>query len=331
MNNKVLVTGGAGYIGSHTVLALLEDGFEPIVLDNLSTGERRLVPSEVELVVGDVGDFDLVTHVIETYHIKSVMHFAGSIVVSESVEKPLEYYSNNTESSLNLLKACLTKQVNNLIFSSTASVYGNATSKGLLSEDMPLVPTNPYGRSKLMTEMMIGDCNIQDNFNFAILRYFNVAGADPKGRTGQSGPNSTHLIRVACEAALGKRDGMMIYGDDYDTRDGTCIRDYIHVSDLADAHVSALKYIDQENINVTLNVGYSKGYTVKEVIKKVFSISGLDFPLEKAPRRAGDPAVIVANNSKILSTLNWVPKYNNLDVIIRSALDWARDECSAKA
>ncbi|MDV7341620.1 UDP-glucose 4-epimerase GalE [Terasakiella sp. A23] len=321
---KVLVTGGAGYIGSHAVLALLDAGFEPIILDNLSTGEKRLLPEEVELIVGNIADEDLLISVIETKGINNVMHFAGSIVVSESVKDPLKYYANNTENSFNLLKICLENKVKNFIFSSTASVYGNVRPDGTLSEDDTLDPTNPYGRSKLMTEMMIRDCACHGDFNFAILRYFNVAGADPQGRTGQAGPNSTHLIRVACEAALGKREGMEIYGDDYETHDGTCIRDYIHVSDLASAHVKALNYINQEKKNLVLNVGYSKGYSVREVINEVKRISGADFKVDVAPRRAGDPMVIIANNSKIKSDLNWTAKYNDLSVIVKTALEWMK-------
>ena len=317
----ILVTGGAGYIGSHMVLELVDHGEDVVVLDNLSTGFRWAVDDAATLVVGDVGDTAVIKRLIEAHNITAVIHFAGSIVVPESVSDPLGYYLNNTVKSRALISACVASGVRKFIFSSTAAVYGNPA-ENPVTEDAQLQPMSPYGRSKLMTEWMMADCAHAHDFNFVALRYFNVAGADPKGRSGQSTPNATHLIKIACETALGKRSSMEVFGTDYDTRDGTCIRDYIHVSDLARAHLAALQYLDNGGQSDVFNCGYSQGYSVLEVVDAVKRVSGVDIHAKLSGRRAGDPAAIVAASAKIRDRLGWRPQNDNLSEIVAQALAW---------
>ena len=317
----VLVTGGAGYIGSHMVLELLDAGESIVVLDNLSTGFRWAVPRAATLVVGDAGDQDLVRALIRKYAVQSIIHFAGSIVVPESVSDPLGYYHNNTVKSRALMEAAVASGVRQFIFSSTAAVYGNPLANPV-GEDADLKPLSPYGWSKLMTEVMLADTARAHAFNYVALRYFNVAGADPQGRSGQSTPRATHLIKVACETALGQRPHMDVFGTDYPTPDGTCVRDYIHVTDLARAHMAALVSLRQGKGSAVYNCGYSKGFTVLEVIDSVKRMSGKDFTVRLSGRRAGDPAAIVAQSAKIRDQLGWTPQHNDLDAIVAQALAW---------
>ncbi len=315
---KILVTGGAGYIGSHAVLALCDAGYTPIVLDNLSTGNEDLIPQGVEFIQEDVGNISRFKAVLKDCD--AVMHFAGSVIVPESVENPLKYYQNNTENSRRLIEACVESGVNKFVFSSSAAVYGEPEIT-LVNEASPTAPINPYGYSKLMTEQMLRDTAAANGLHYAILRYFNVAGADSAGRSGQSTPNATHLIKIAVEAACGKRAEISIFGDDYDTADGTCIRDYIHVSDLIDAHILALNYIGKGK-DLLINCGYGHGASVREVLNMVEKVSGEKLDISTAPRRAGDSPCLIADNSLIKETLNWHPKYNNLETIVKTALDW---------
>lgn len=317
----VLVTGGAGYIGSHMVLELVDAGEDVLVLDNLSTGFEWAVARPAELVVGDVGDTALVNRLLKDREIASIIHFAGSIVVPESVTRPLEYYDNNTVKSRGLIAAAVACGVKSFIFSSTAAVYGNPTETPV-SEAAALQPLSPYGWSKLMTEIMLRDTAAAHDFRYVALRYFNVAGADPAGRSGQSTPMATHLIKVACETALGKRSHIEVFGTDYPTRDGTCVRDFIAVKDLARAHVTALAHLRAGGRSDVFNCGYSRGYSVLEVIDAVQRISGTALDIRHSPRRPGDPAAIVASSSKIREQLGWVPHHDNLDEIVAQALTW---------
>ena len=317
----VLVTGGAGYIGSHMVLELLDSGESVVVLDNLATGFRWAVPTNATLVVGDVGDQDLVRSIVRKHGVKAIIHFAGSIVVPESVADPLGYYHNNTVKSRALMEVAVEMGIEQFIFSSTAAVYGNP-SEVPVREDAELKPMSPYGSSKLMTEIMLADAARAHNFRYVALRYFNVAGADPQGRSGQSTPNATHLIKVACEAALGKRPCLEVFGADYPTEDGTCIRDYIHVTDLVRAHKAALRHLRDGGDSEIFNCGYSKGFSVLQVIDAVKRVSGADFEVRNAPRRAGDPAAIVAASDKIRVRLGWRPELNKLETIVAQALAW---------
>ena len=321
-NTRILVTGGAGYIGSHVVKQLGDAGHDVTVLDNLSTGRREAVLSG-ELVVGDLGDSALLDTVLGQGQFDAVMHFAGSIVVPESVTDPLKYYANNTANTLNLLGACVRHGVNRFIFSSTAAVYGMAD-KALVSEDDLLAPINPYGASKMMSERMIADVAAAHPLKYVILRYFNVAGAEAEGRLGQSGGVATHLIRVACQTALGLRPEMTIFGDDYPTPDGTCIRDYVHVEDLAQAHLQALVYLGRGGDSAVLNFGYGRGYSVREVIEAVKQVSGVDFAVRLGARRAGDPARLVAASATLKAAFGWQPRGASLDAITRSALAWEK-------
>ncbi|MBW8639336.1 UDP-glucose 4-epimerase GalE [Hoeflea sp. WL0058] len=320
---SVLVTGGAGYIGSHMVWRLLDAGEEVTVIDCLSTGHDWAVPPEANLVVADIGDQESVQPVLKERGVDAVIHFAGSIIVPESVSDPLGYYLNNTVKSRALLEACVNCGVKHFIFSSTAAVYGTPE-RAPVSEDADLHPESPYGNSKLMTELMLRDASAAHGFSYAVLRYFNVAGADSKGRAGQSTRNATHLIKVATQAALGKRDGMEVYGQDYPTPDGTCIRDYIHVSDLVEAHYLALEHLRAGGGNLVANCGYGQGYSVLEVIDAVKKVSGVDFAVREADRRPGDPATIVADPAKIKAQLGWTPRHDDLSEIVRDALDWER-------
>ena len=319
----VLVTGGAGYIGSHTTLALLEAGHAVVVLDDLSTGDKALVPDGVPFVEGDVADAGLVEGVISEYGCRGVLHFAGSIVVPESVRDPLKYYRNNTAASRSLIESCVAAGVETFVFSSTAAVYGDAVEVPI-REETALQPTNPYGWSKLMTEQMLRDVAAATDLRYAALRYFNVAGADAAGRSGECAPLATHLIHVASELVAGKRDRMQIFGDDYDTPDGTCVRDYIHVSDLAAAHVAALRHLTEHRQSLELNCGYGHGFSVREVLDVVRDLAGRDLAIESGPRRAGDVAALIADTHKIRATLDWTPRFDDLRVIVETALNWER-------
>ena len=320
----VLVTGGAGYIGSHAVLALIEAGWSVAVIDDLSNGSRAVVPDGVPFYEGNIADRALVDRVFAEQGTGAIMHFAGSIVVPESVVKPLEYYGNNTVASHALVSAAVNAGIKHFLFSSTAAVYG-APERVPVDEDDPKLPINPYGASKLMTEGMLEDAAAAHPFNYGALRYFNVAGADAQGRTGQIGKGSTHLIKVAAEAAVGKRPHVAVYGSDYDTPDGTCIRDYIHVSDLADAHVAALeKLVEQPDENLVMNCGYGRGLSVLEVLDAVDRANGSPVPRVMEGRRAGDSPMLVAANAKLLAALDWRPSRDDIDEIVGSALDWER-------
>jgi UDP-glucose 4-epimerase len=323
MTERVLVTGGAGYIGSHVALALIDAGHRAVVLDDLSTGVRDLVPAEAGFVEGDAGDGALLAQVLEDQGITAVMHFAGSIIVPESVEDPLKYYRNNTCASRNLIEACVKARVDRFVFSSTAAVYGLPVVLPA-REDAPTAPINPYGASKLVTEMILADVARAHRLRYVALRYFNVAGADPEGRSGQSSPEATHLIKIACEVATGARGHINIFGDDYDTPDGTCVRDYIHVSDLATAHLHALDHLASDGESLTLNCGYGHGYSVREVLEAVERAAGARLEKRLAPRRAGDPPALVADATRIRERFDWRPEYEDLDVITASALAWER-------
>ncbi|CAO4134527.1 UDP-glucose 4-epimerase GalE [Methylorubrum extorquens] len=318
----VLVTGGAGYIGSHMVLALVDAGHEEVVvLDDLSTGYDWVLPPEVRLVIGDVADQALVTETILRHQIDTVAHFAAKIVVPESVADPLGYYLANTVKTRALIEAAVRTNVRHFIFSSTAAVYGEPEIVPV-PETLTPNPINPYGRSKLMSEWMLADAAAAHGFTYGVLRYFNVAGADPRGRSGQSMPAATHLIKVATQAALGQRTHLEVFGTDYPTRDGSCLRDYIQVSDLAAAHLTVLDYLRGGGDSLTVNCGYGRGYSVLEVVEVVKRISGRDFEVRLSPRRPGDPAQIIAGADRIRNELGWTPKYDDLDVIVAQALAW---------
>jgi UDP-glucose 4-epimerase len=320
---SVLVTGGAGYIGGHMALALLDAGETVVILDNLSTGFAWAAPEGAKLVVGDTGDADLVARLIREHAIDAIAHFAAKIVVPESVRDPLGYYLNNVSNARTLIETAIRGGVKTFIFSSTAAVYGE-TSAEPVSEETVLAPISPYGRSKLMVEWMLEDASRAYDFRYVALRYFNVAGADPKGRLGQSTLNATHLIKRAVQTALGVHAKMEIFGQDYPTRDGTCVRDYIHVSDLIDAHLGALSYLRAGGASLVCNCGYGHGASVKEVVDVVKRVSGVDFPVLASGRRAGDPASIVAKADRVKSMLGWKPTRDNLDEIVRQALGWER-------
>ena len=320
----VLVTGGAGYIGSHMVHALVDGGERVIVLDNLSTGFDWALPQSVPLLIGETGDQAMVQAMIAEHGVDAIIHFAASIVVPDSIADPLGYYRNNTVSSRALIEAAVKGGVPHFIFSSTAAVYGNPT-RVPVQEGDPTVPVSPYGSSKLMTEVMLGDAGAAHGLRHLILRYFNVAGADPLGRTGQSTRGATHLIKVAVETALGLRPKMDVFGTDYPTPDGTCIRDYIHVSDLVRAHADALTYLRSGGAPATLNCGYGRGHSVLEVIENVKRVSGVDFKVEFAGRRAGDPAELVAASDRARATLRWEPRFDDLRIIVTHALAWERN------
>ncbi|KZL48950.1 UDP-glucose 4-epimerase GalE [Nodularia spumigena CENA596] len=320
MNKKVLVTGGAGYIGSHVVRKLGEAGYDIVVYDNCSTGSPQAVLYG-ELIVGDLKDSILLSQVFSQHEFTAVLHFAGSLNVPESVSRPLDYYANNTCNTLNLLRCCEKMGVKQIIFSSTAAVYGEPE-KIPVTEYTPTQPINPYGRSKLACEWLIRDYAQASDLRYVILRYFNVAGAEPGGRLGQMLKDASHLIRVSCDAALQRRTEVKIFGTDFPTPDGTAIRDYIHVEDLAAAHLDALTYLEQGKESQVLNCGYGQGYSVREVIERVKVISGVDFPVIDTERRPGDPACVIAGADKIGKLLGWQPKYNDLDKIVSSTLAW---------
>ena len=320
---SILVTGGAGYIGSHMVYALVDRGDEVIVLDNLSTGMRSLVAEQAKFVEGDAGDMVLAASLLRTHGVTAIIHFAGSVVVPESVDKPLDYYANNTVASRNLIAVCVQEGVKNLVFSSTAAVYGTPE-QNPVPENSRTVPINPYGRSKLMTEWMLQDASAAHDFNYVALRYFNVAGGDPKGRTGQSTAGATHLIKRACQVALGKIPHLDIFGTDFPTRDGTGVRDYIHVTDLVAAHILALDYLSQGGASCTLNCGYGHGFSVREVIDMVARVAGAKLVTYEAARRAGDPAELVADPSRLQAEFSWRPEHDDLEEIVTTAYAWER-------
>ena len=322
MSNRVLVTGGAGYIGSHVVKLLGAAGHRPVVLDNLSKGRADAVLYG-ELVIGDTGDHPLVSRLLREHAIDTVMHFAAYTIVPESVSDPLKYYANNTCNTRNLLACCVAAGVDKFVFSSTAAVYG-MPADGICDETTATVPINPYGQSKLMSELMLRDASHAHGLRAVVLRYFNVAGSDPEGVIGQSTPNSTLLIKVAVEAAFGKRERVYVYGTDYPTKDGTGVRDYIHVSDLAAAHIDALNYLSAGGPTVTLNCGYGHGYSVREVLQAVERLGPCKLPITETERRPGDPPLLIARADQVKQVLGWAPRYADLDVIVDSALKWER-------
>ena len=320
----VLVTGGAGYIGSHAVLALRDAGYPVAVIDNLTTGFAWAIPDDVHFTQGDIADQPLVEALLKERNVGAIMHFAGSIIVPESVENPLKYYHNNSAKSRNLIESAVNAGVKHFIFSSTAATYG-VPKESPVREDSPKLPINPYGMSKLMTEIMLADVAKAHPLNFCVLRYFNVAGADPQGRSGQSTAGATHLIKVAVEAALGKRSHVSVFGSDFDTPDGTGVRDYIHVSDLANAHVLALEgLIAAPEENYTLNCGYGRGFSVLEVLDAVDRVTNMTIDRRIEGRRAGDPDSLISDNRKIMAQFPWQPKHANLEEIVNHALAWER-------
>lgn len=323
----VLVTGGAGYIGSHMVLALRDAGEQVIVLDDLSTGSRELVPEDVTFFKGDVADERLVSNIIKEHGVNAVAHFAARIVVPDSIADPLGYYRANTTKTAALVGATIAGGVQHFVFSSTAAVYGEPAVVPV-PEHLPQAPINPYGRSKLMSELMLADAAAAHELSYVVLRYFNVAGADPMGRAGQSTPNATHLIKVACQASLGLRPYLEVFGTDYPTPDGSCLRDYIQVTDLVDAHMAALSHLRSGGRSLTLNCGYGRGYSVLEVIDAVKRVSGSDFEVRYSGRRAGDPAVIIARADRIRKEFGWKPRYDALDTIVRQAMAWESKQFS---
>ena len=320
----VLVTGGAGYIGSHTCRHLLAAGYQVLVLDNLYSGHRWAVPSEAHFIEGDAGCEKTVSNIFDEFDVNAIVHFAGHIVVPESVENPLKYYQNNCQVTQNLAKTAIANGIEHLIFSSSAAVYGEPDELPV-NENTLTSPISPYGRTKLISEWLLEDLsNAYDQFNFVALRYFNVAGAALDGSVGQATPAATHLIKVACELVTGKRDQIALFGTDYPTADGTCVRDYIHIEDLAAAHVSALRYLQSGGDSNVFNCGYGHGFSVKQVLDCISSLVGETLNVEIQGRRAGDPAELIANNHKILSSLDWQPKHNDIELICQTALDWER-------
>ena len=317
----VLVTGGAGYIGSHMVLALAEAGESVVVIDNLSTGFSTSLPEGVPLFIGDAADENLVEGVIAAHGVESIVHFAGSVVVPDSMRDPLAYYRNNTMTTRSLLNTAVKCGINRFIFSSTAAVYGNPE-RMPVTEDAPTRPLSPYGSSKLMTEIMLHDVAAAHGMNYVVLRYFNVAGADPLARIGLASPGATHLLKIAVEAATGQRAKIDVFGTDYPTPDGSCVRDFIHVSDLAQAHRAALSYLRGGGQSTTLNCGYGRGYSVLETIEAVRRVSGRNFAVQTAPRRPGDIMTMIADTSRIGATLDWTPQYADLETIAAHALAW---------
>ena len=318
---SVLVTGGAGYIGSHTVLALAEAGQDVVVIDNLSTGFSSSLPEGIPLFIGDVADENLVEGVIAAHNVDSIIHFAGSVVVPDSVRDPLAYYRNNTMTTRSLLNAAVKCNINRFIFSSTAAVYGNPDQTPV-AESAPTRPLSPYGSSKLMTEIMLHDVAAAHGLRYVVLRYFNVAGADPQARIGLSTAGATHLLKIAVEAATGQRAKVDVFGTDYPTQDGSCIRDFIHVTDLAQAHLAALAYLNEGGGSATLNCGYGRGYSVLETIDAVRRASGRNFAIQSADRRPGDIMEMVADTARLRALLNWTPQYDDLNVIAAHALAW---------
>jgi UDP-glucose 4-epimerase len=327
----VLVTGGAGYIGSHMVWALLDAGEEVVVLDRLSTGFRWAVAPQARFYLGDVGSREMLEQIFAENEINAILHFAGSIVVPQSVARPLDYYENNTANTRLLADAAVTAGIRHFVFSSTAAVYGDQKDDAPVLESAPLLPKNPYGQSKLMSELMLRDAAQAHDFRFVALRYFNVAGADPLGRTGLSTEGATHLVKIACEAALGKRRGVDVYGTDYPTADGTGVRDYIHVTDLVNAHMKALSYLRRGGEPLIANCGYGRGYSVLEVLDAVMRLGGHKFDIRYGPRRPGDAASVVANSTLARRLLGWTPRHDDLDLIVETGIAWERGLAARKA
>jgi len=321
-SSSILVSGGAGYVGSHVVKSLVATQQKRvIVVDNLSTGFLENI-SGVPFVKADILDKETISNLLQTENVSAVMHFAASTVISESIAQPLKYYANNTQGTLSLLEVCLANKIKHFIFSSTAAVYGQSNEN--IDEQYPLTPTNPYGHSKVMSEQLIKDVANTGALSYVILRYFNVAGADMSGHIGQRGNNATHLLKVAVEVACGLKPVLPIYGTDYPTQDGTCIRDFIHVDDLATAHIDALTYLENKGESITLNCGYGKGYSVKEVIRALEQVTGRALPTSNEPRRQGDIARVVADNTLIKQTLNWQPRYDDITTMVESAYEWEK-------
>ena len=318
---KFLLTGGAGYIGSHVCLALLDAGHEVTVIDNLSTGNKELIPTKANFVECNINDTLIITNLIQKEKFKVLLHFAGYVQVEESVSNPKKYFDNNTKNSEILFNTCIKNNLTNIIFSSTAAAYGDPLSDKPIAEDSLLKPLNPYGKSKILTEKYLQN---NPNLNYIIFRYFNVAGADPKMRSGLISKTATHLIKIASEVAVGKRKKMTIFGDDYPTPDGTAIRDYIHVSDLADIHVKAAKYLITNKQSEIINCGYGKGFSVKDVLNMVNKVNNKPITIEKGSRRLGDSSMLVSNVSKLHNLLGWKPKYNDLHFIIKTAIEWEK-------
>jgi UDP-glucose 4-epimerase len=323
MGMSVLVTGGAGYIGSHMTLELLDRGEEVVIIDDLSTGVAANIPAGARFVEGDIGDQDLLARLFAEHRVDAIIHFAAKAIVPDSVADPLLYYRENTSKTRDLVEATVRAGIRDFIFSSTSAVYGNPVAIPM-TEDGPKEPVSPYGRSKLMCEAIVADVAAATPLRYAALRYFNVAGADPKGRSGQSTKRATHLIKVAVQTALGQRDGIEVFGTDYPTPDGSCIRDYIHVTDLARGHLAALDHLRKGGSNLVLNCGYGRGYSVLEVLEVVKRVSGVDFPVTLSARRPGDPAVTVASSDAIRRTLGWTPQFDDLETIVRHAFDWEK-------
>ena len=318
---NIIVTGGAGYIGSNIALALLDAGYEVTIIDNLSTGNERLIPSKAEFIKCNINDIEKLENLINKKKFTAIMHFAGFVEVEESVSYPEKYFENNTTNSIKLFDLCLQNGLSNIIFSSTATVYGNPAHKGLVSETNDIKPINPYGESKVRTENYLRQFD-SSKINYIILRYFNVAGADPKTRSGLIKKNPTHLIKIASEAAIGKRGGVQIFGNDYNTPDGTPIRDYIHVSDLADIHIKVLQFLLEKKQSEIFNCGYGKGYSVKDVLNVTNSLCKNRINILNSPRRMGDAEMVVSDIGKLKRMIDWTPKYNKLDFIIKTAIDW---------
>lgn len=321
---KVLITGGAGYIGSHTAQKFLEAGYEVVIFDNLTTGFRQAVPAKAQFIQGDVRDQEFLTKIMNEHKIEAVVHFAAKLIVPESIEKPLDYYENNTTGVMSLAKACIASKVDKVVFSSTAAVYGDANDEGLITEQALTRPLNPYGASKLMSEQILRDCEGPHGLRSVSLRYFNVAGAALDGSNGQRTANATHLIKVASEAACGVRESVGIFGTDYKTADGTGVRDYIHVEDLADLHVLAVRYLEKGHHSDIFNCGYGHGFSVRQVIDQVKNVSGVSFKVTEQKRREGDAAQLVADSSKVRQAFGWEPKRADLTLICRTAFEWEK-------
>jgi len=317
----VLVTGGAGYIGSHVALSLLDAGYNVTIIDDLSNGHTNLIPNKAKFIKANINDTHILKNLFQTNKFNTLFHFAGFVKVEESIHFPEKYFTNNTKNSSILFNACIEFGLNNIIFSSTAAVYGNPK-KNLIDENADLNPLNPYGESKVQTENLLLNLQKEQKIQYVILRYFNVAGADPQLRSGLISPNPTHLIKIASEASVGKREKVTIYGNDYNTHDGTAVRDYIHVSDLADIHVKSLEYLMKKNESLIMNCGYGKGYSVKEILNKINVMYKKQIKIDYGKRRPGDAELLISNVKKLIETINWKPKYNNLESIIQTAIRW---------
>ena len=320
---NILVTGGAGYIGSHTCLSLLNQGYNITIIDDLSKGHKKLIPQKAKFIKANINDTDTLNKIFQEKSYEALLHFAGFVQVEESLKYPEIYFNNNTENSSILFENCVNNGLKNIIFSSSAAVYGNSE-KQLVQEDFNLNPLNPYGKSKVLTENKLIQMQKENKINYVILRYFNVAGADSKLRSGLISDNPTHLIKIASEAAVKKRDYVSIYGNDYNTRDGTAIRDYIHISDLADIHVKSLEFLLKKKHSTIMNCGYGKGYSVKEVLNSMNKICKGKLKIKYKKRRPGDAESLVADVGKLMKTIEWAPNYNNLDIILKTSIEWEK-------